>query len=135
MIFHFRNTRFRGFYFPITLELTGDDDTFAEMAEIPDDSMELAAGPLGDAGVVGLGDTEVLLVEVHQVHLVVGDLLLFGRLEHEGDGVGLVMELAVAEELVEPVGPQGDGHQRRGCCLGLENNNHLKNRNKQERAL
>ena len=76
----------------------------------------------------------MLLVEVHQLHLVVGDLLLVGRLEHEGDGVGLVLrldrdnvvgvgalqdlahaaevhahgELAVATELVEPVGPQGD---------------------------
>ena len=79
----------------------------------------------------------MLLVEVHQLHLVVGDLLLVGRLEHEGDGVGLVLrldrdnvvgvgalqdlahaaevhahgELAVATELVEPVGPQGHGHQ------------------------
>ena len=56
-------------------------------------SGELASGHLDDAGVVSLGDAEVLLVEVHQLHLVVGDLLLVGRLEHEGDGVGLVLGL------------------------------------------
>lgn len=35
----------------------------------------------------------MLLVEVHQLHLVVGDLLLVGALEHEGDGVSLVLSL------------------------------------------
>ena len=33
------------------------------------------------------------LVKVHQLHLVVGDLLLVGALEHEGDGVSLVLSL------------------------------------------
>ena len=35
----------------------------------------------------------MLLVEVHQLHLVVGDLLLVGRLEHEGDIIGLILGL------------------------------------------
>ena len=33
------------------------------------------------------------LVKVHQLHLVVGDLLLVGALEHEGDRVSLVLSL------------------------------------------
>ena len=56
-------------------------------------SGELASGHLDDAGVVSLGDAEVLLVEVHQLHLVVGDLLLVGALEHEGYSVPLVLSL------------------------------------------
>ena len=56
-------------------------------------NLELAGGELDDGGVVRLRDAEVLLVEVHELHLVVGDLLLVGRLEHEGDGVGLVLRL------------------------------------------
>ena len=56
-------------------------------------SGELASGHLDDAGVVSLGDAEVLLVEVHQLHLVVGNLLLVGRLEHEGDIIGLILGL------------------------------------------
>ena len=35
----------------------------------------------------------MLLVEVHQLHLVVGHFLLVGGLEHEGDGVRLVLGL------------------------------------------
>ena len=35
----------------------------------------------------------MLLVQVHQLHLVVGHLLLVGGLEHEGDGVGLILGL------------------------------------------
>ena len=35
----------------------------------------------------------MLLIEVHQLHLVVGHLLLVGRLEHEGDRVRLVLRL------------------------------------------
>ena len=33
------------------------------------------------------------LVKVHQLHLVVGDLLLVGTLEHEGHRVCLVLSL------------------------------------------
>ena len=39
------------------------------------------------------GKRLLYLVEVHQLHLVVGDLLLVGALEHEGDGVSLVLSL------------------------------------------
>jgi hypothetical protein len=39
------------------------------------------------AGILGFGDAEILLLEVNQIHLVVGDLLLVGRLKHEGDYV------------------------------------------------
>ena len=46
-----------------------------------------------DTGVVSLWDAEVLLVEVHQLHLVVRDLLLVGSLEHEGDCVSLILGL------------------------------------------
>ena len=56
-------------------------------------SGKLAAGHLDDAGIVGLGDAEVLLVEIHQLHLVVGHFLLVGGLKHEGDGVRLVLGL------------------------------------------
>ena len=35
----------------------------------------------------------MLLVEVHQLHLIVGDLLLVGGLEHEGHVVSLVLGL------------------------------------------
>jgi hypothetical protein len=48
---------------------------------------------IDDGGVVCLRDAEVFLVQIHQLHLVVGDLLLVGALEHEGDGVGLVLRL------------------------------------------
>ncbi len=56
-------------------------------------SGKLSRGHLDDTGVVSLGDAEVLLVQIHQLHLVVGDLLLVGGLEHEGDVVGLVLGL------------------------------------------
>ena len=39
------------------------------------------------------GKRLLYLVKVHQLHLVVGDLLLVGALEHEGDGVSLVLSL------------------------------------------
>ena len=35
----------------------------------------------------------MLLVQVHQLHLVVGHFLLVRGLEHEGDGVRLVLGL------------------------------------------
>ena len=35
----------------------------------------------------------MLLVEVHEFHFVVRDLFLVGRLEHEGDHIGLVLRL------------------------------------------
>ena len=40
-----------------------------------------------------LRDSEVLLVEIHEFHFVVRDLFLVGRLEHEGDHIGLVLRL------------------------------------------
>merc|ERR1712112_685778 len=63
----------------------GDDDRLPELREVTDNTSELSGGHLDHAGVVSLGDAEVLLVQVHQLHLVVGHLLLVGRLEHEGD--------------------------------------------------
>ena len=71
----------------------GDDDRLAELRQVADHAGELSGGHLDHAGVVSLGDAEVLLVEVHQLHLVVGDLLLVGRLEHEGDIIGLILGL------------------------------------------
>ena len=54
---------------------------------------ELPGRHLDDTRVVSLGDTEMLLVEIHQFHLVVRHLLLVGGLEHEGDVVSLVLGL------------------------------------------
>ena len=55
--------------------------------------MEFSSWHLDDGRVVSLWDSKVLLVEVHQLHLIIGDLLLVGGLEHEVDGVSLVLGL------------------------------------------
>lgn len=63
------------------------------MAEILDDALEFRGRHLDDGSVVCLWDAQVLLVQVHQLHLVVGHFLLVGRLKHEGDSVGLILGL------------------------------------------
>ena len=115
----------------------GDDERLAKLTQVTNDALELCTGHLDDGGVVGLGDAKVLCVQVHQLHLVIGDLVLVRRLEHEGHSVGVVLrldrddvvvgralqdlrhgaqvhahsQLPVASELVESVGPQGHGDQ------------------------
>ena len=59
----------------------------------PDNSLEFSGRHLDHSRVVSLRNTKVLLVQVHQLHLVVGDLLLVGALEHEGYSVPLVLSL------------------------------------------
>ena len=52
---------------------------------------ELSGGHPDHAGVVHhLLDTVVILVEVHQLHQVVGDLVLVGRLVCKGNGLDLM---------------------------------------------
>ena len=52
---------------------------------------KLSSWHLDDASIVSLRDSKMLLIKVHQLHLIVRDLLLVGRLEHEGDVVSLVL--------------------------------------------
>lgn len=68
-----------------------DDYRLAELGEVADHAGELSSGHLDHAGVVQLWNAKVLLVKVHQLHLIGGHLLLVGRLEHECDGDSLVL--------------------------------------------
>ena len=67
----------------------GDYHGLTKLGQVPDNPLELSGGHLDDGTVVGVGDAEALLVQVHQLHLVVGNLFPVGRFEHEGNGVGL----------------------------------------------
>ena len=87
-----------------------DQKGYSDYARKKFKNLELAGTELDDGGIVGLRDAEVLLVEVHQLHLVVGHLLLVGRLEHERDGVGLVLRLD-GDDVVVRRAPQDLGHR------------------------
>lgn len=53
-----------------------DLDALAQLLEISDDALELGGGKL-DLGVVdGVGNAEVLLVDVHELHLVLSDAVV-----------------------------------------------------------
>ena len=59
----------------------------------PDNSLEFCRGHLDHCQVVGLRDPKMFMVQVHQLHLIVGDLLLVGVLKHEGNNVPLILSL------------------------------------------
>ena len=61
------------------------------LAEILDNALKFGGRKLDDGRVLGLRDHEVLLVEVHQLHFEVRNLLLVGRLEDESDDVTVVV--------------------------------------------
>jgi len=54
-----------------------DDHRVAQDAEVAADARELGRGHLDDAGVFGVGNAQVLGVQVHQLHLVVAGSVLF----------------------------------------------------------
>ena len=54
-----------------------DDHRVAQDAEVAADARELGRGHLDDAGVLGVGNAQVLGVQVHQLHLVVAGSVLF----------------------------------------------------------
>jgi len=109
-----------------------DQDRLAELGKIAHHSLELSRGHLYDSGVVSFRNAEMLLIQVHQFHLIIGHFLLIRRLEHEVDSVGLILslhshdiivggasqnfshafethphgELAIATEFVKPVGTE-----------------------------
>ena len=55
--------------------------------------MEFSSRHLDNSGVVSLRDAKMLLIEIHQLHLIIRNLLLVWRLEHEVNGVSLVLGL------------------------------------------
>ena len=59
----------------------------------PDNPLEFSWWHLDHRWIIGLGDAKMFLVQVHQLHLVVWDLLLVGTLKHEGHSVPLVLSL------------------------------------------
>lgn len=78
------------------MRLTG----IAEDGEISDDSLELARGHAHGAAVLGIGDAQVLGLDVHELELELGHAALGGRLEGHGESISTLDGLEGDDVLV-----------------------------------
>lgn len=61
--------------------------------EISADTLELCGGHLDGRGIFGLGNTQVLLVNVHELDVIFADSVTVGALEDDVDDIGRVLGL------------------------------------------
>jgi len=114
-----------------------DGEGVAKDLHVTDDALEFAGGHLNGTLVLSIGDSELLAVNVHEFELKVGNAILPGTLEHQRQGVPVVLGLqgddivipcalenlphvrgiepqadgSVTPEVVEAAGTQTNGHE------------------------
>jgi len=76
-----------------TLLGAGDGDRVPDGGEVTADALELVRRHPEDGVVVGVGDAEVLAVNIHQLELVVRHTVRVRSLKDEGHGVATVLSL------------------------------------------
>lgn len=77
-----------------------DVDALAHGHQVGRDALELGARHRDGRSVLGVGDAQVLLVNVHQLEVVLGDAVVFGALKDEVEHVGRVLGLERQDVLV-----------------------------------
>jgi hypothetical protein len=66
---------------------------FRNRTQVPANPLELCAGQGDGSAIVGLGDTEVLLVDVHELDIILADTVVLGVFEDQAEHVRRVLRL------------------------------------------
>lgn len=101
-----------------------DVDALAHGHQVGRDALELGARHADGGRVLGVGNAQVLLVNVHELEVVLGDAVVFGGLEHEVEHVGRVLGLERQDVLVlggaQHLGQRGQVDAERNVAVASE---------------
>ena len=101
-----------------------DVDALAHGHEVSGDALELGRRHADGGRVLGVGNAQVLLVNVHELEVILGDAVVFGRLEDEVEHVGRVLGLKRQDVLVlggaQHLGQGGKVHAQRDVAVAPE---------------